>query len=243
MLSLDDIMGIPVHSGRTPEVISYIDGRIAERQSTRIAFLNAHLSNVCSSDPALASRLNDFIVLNDGVGVDIARWMLHGRRFEENLNGTDFTSAFLENTRHDLRVYLFGARADVVRRAAAAITSRWPRHRIVGFHHGFIEPGHAGRLSDTIRSVRADLVLVATGSPRQESWIAENVPVSCGCAMAVGAWFDFVTDTIPRAPEWMRRLRFEWLFRLWLEPRRLARRYLLGNAMFLARLSKARLAG
>lgn len=78
------------------------------------------------------------------------------------------------------------------------------------------------------------------GNPRQEQWISRYVPKLGLCAMAVGAWFDFVSGTVPRAPLWVRQARAEWVYRLCREPRRLAGRYLVGNAVFLTRLAIAR---
>jgi exopolysaccharide biosynthesis WecB/TagA/CpsF family protein len=241
MLKSVDILGIRVQSGPTDGVVAHIDGRLRQRLATRVAFLNAHLSNVCARSEDLRQRLRDFLVLNDGVGLDIARRVLHGERFEENLNGTDFVTAFLDTTAHDLRIFLLGARPDVVARTAQRLVEHWPRHTVVGFHHGFLEEADEQALSSAISGAKPDLVLVGMGNPRQEHWIATHIPALCPCAMAIGAWFDFFSGSIPRAPAWIRRARAEWIYRLWREPDRLAGRYLVGNAVFLARLAAARL--
>jgi alpha-1,3-mannosyltransferase len=240
MLTSVDILGVRVQSGTTPGVIAHIDARLHEGDATRIAFLNAHLANVCARSAALRADLRDFLVLNDGVGLDIACRVLHGARFEENLNGTDFVTAFLDRSALDHRIFLLGARDDVVTSAAARLARRWPRHTVVGVHHGFLQEADEAVLARAIAAARPTLVLVGMGNPRQEQWIAEHVPQLCPCAMAIGAWFDFFSGAMPRAPLWMRRARIEWLYRLWREPRRLARRYVLGNAAFLGRLALAR---
>lgn len=241
MLTSVDILGVRVHSGPVGNVVQHIDGRIQSRDSTRVAFLNAHLSNLASTNSELRGCLDQFLVLNDGVGLDIARRVLHGEPFSENLNGTDFVTNYLDRTVHDLRIYLLGARPEVVAEAGRLIARRWPRHAVVGTHHGFLKEADQDALSATITAARPDLILVGMGNPIQESWIAAHVPGICDNAMAVGAWFDFLTGTVPRAPAWMRRARLEWVFRLCVEPRRLAQRYLVGNAVFLARLGLAKL--
>jgi exopolysaccharide biosynthesis WecB/TagA/CpsF family protein len=240
MLTSVDILGVRVQSGTTPGVVAHIDARLREGDATRVAFLNAHLANVCARSTALRTGLRDFLVLNDGVGLDIARRVLYGTRFDENLNGTDFVTAFLDGTALDHRIFLLGARADVVARAAGQLARRWPRHTLVGFHHGFLQEADEAELARMIAAARPTLVLVGMGNPRQEQWIARHVPGLSPCAMAVGAWFDFFSGTMPRAPLWLRRARLEWLDRLWREPRRLGRRYLVGNAVFLGRLAVAR---
>jgi alpha-1,3-mannosyltransferase len=240
MLTSVDIFGVRVQSGTTPAVISHIDTRLREGDATRVAFLNAHLANVCAHSAALRAGLDNFLVLNDGVGLDIARRVLHGSGFDDNLNGTDFVTAFLDSSAFDHRVFLLGARADVVARAAERLARRWPRHIVAGFHHGFLREAEEAALEQAIAAARPTLVLVGMGNPRQEQWIARHVPGLAPCAMAVGAWFDFFSGTMPRAPFWLRRARLEWLYRLWREPRRLGRRYLIGNAVFLSRLAVAR---
>ncbi|WP_448956241.1 WecB/TagA/CpsF family glycosyltransferase [Labrys neptuniae] len=236
MLTSVDILGIRVHSGETAAVVAHIDDRLRAGVDTRVAFLNAHLSNQCARDDAMRQSLADFLVLNDGVGLDLARWLLHGARFEENLNGTDFVTAFLDQTVHDLKIFLLGARGEVVARTAERLQRQWPRHHVVGFHHGFLDEASESAVAREIARSGADLVLVGMGNPRQERWITQHIPEICPCAMAIGAWFDFYSQSMPRAPLWVRQLRAEWLYRLWREPRRLARRYLVGNSVFLTRL-------
>ena len=87
-------------------------------------------------------------------------------------------------------------------------------------------------------------ILVALGVPRQEKWIVERLtPDHCTVPIAVGALFDLSTGEVPRAPLLLRRARSEWVYRLWREPRRLWRRYIVGNPVFLARVLRQRLTG
>lgn len=241
MLTGIDILGVEVWSGPVDEVIKHIDDRLDNGVTTRVAFLNSNLSNLLSRQAELNERMQEFLVLNDGLGMDIARRILHGNRFVENLNGTDFTSAFLDRTRHQLRIFLLGARPEVIGQTACAISRRWPRHKVTGYHHGFLRPGGGAELTSMIVQARPDIILVGMGNPRQEQWIASNVPEVCTCGIAVGAWFDFITGIVPRAPRWMRAARLEWVFRLIIEPRRLAGRYLIGNLVFLFRVALTRL--
>ena len=84
----------------------------------------------------------------------------------------------------------------------------------------------------------ADLLLVAMGAPRQDLWIQRVLSqLEVRVAIGVGGLFDFYSGRKQRAPQWMREMGMEWAYRLWLEPRRLWRRYLVGNAVFLARVA------
>src|SRR6185295_17459653 len=90
-----------------------------------------------------------------------------------------------------------------------------------------------------IKASGADLLLVAMGNPAQEFWIERHLAATgCRLGIAVGALFDFLAERVSRAPMGLRRLRLEWLYRLALEPGRLWRRYLIGNPLFLARLTR-----
>ena len=90
-----------------------------------------------------------------------------------------------------------------------------------------------------IRAAKPDLLFVAKGVPGQELWIADHrEELACRAAIAVGGLFDFVSGRIPRAPKWMRRCGIEWTFRLYQEPGRMFRRYVVGNPLFLWRIRK-----
>ena len=98
-------------------------------------------------------------------------------------------------------------------------------------------PEQERALADWIRVVWPDIVLVGMGNPRQELWLAQNIPDVCPMGIAVGALFDFQTGKMSRAPVAMRKARLEWMYRLLQEPSRLVGRYLVGNVVFLGRVA------
>lgn len=237
-----NIMGVGVVNARAETAVATIDDEIGRGHRVKLAFLNAHGSNIAARDHDFRSCLNRFMVLNDGIGVDIAARILFGRRFNANLNGTDFIPRYLSTSRHRFRIFLLGGRPGIAERAAAAMKLRdWP-HDVVGFHHGYFAPTDIPAVLRTVRASGADLLLVALGNPDQEKFVEQHFSAfNCELAICVGALFDFLAGAAPRAPRVMRRVGLEWLFRLILEPARLWRRYLLGNVVFLARLARARL--
>ena len=103
------ILGIRVASLRRDEAISLLTRMIRNRTFTKVSFLNAHNANIACSDKEFAAVLNDFLVLADGIGVDIAARWLYGAPFPDNLNGTDFVPAFLQASTRPLTVGLLGA--------------------------------------------------------------------------------------------------------------------------------------
>ncbi len=202
-----------------------------------LGIANAHTLNVAYEDPSYRSCLQGFDrVVNDGAGIAMAAAM-QGQEIPFNLNGTDlFPKLFAEwpETAPPLKLFLYGAHELSNRGAAEAIEARFPRVRVVGCVHGFVDPEREAL--PQIRASGADLLLVALGQPRQEIFLATHrgeldVRLACG----VGALFDFLSGRVPRAPGWMRKARMEWVYRLIREPRRMFARYVIGNPKFLRR--------
>ncbi len=226
------------------EALARLHKACDSRAGLRVAFANAHLINLAVDAPEYSRLLSGFLVLPDGIGVELGSRLLHGEAFPANLNGTDFTPLLLASAPRALTVALVGARPGVAEKAARALAALDPRHRIEAFSDGYFDAADEARLLDRLERERPDVLLVAFGNPLQERWIASRIDGRhCAVALGVGALFDFLAGETKRAPAWVRAARLEWLWRLGLEPGRLWRRYVLGNPLFLARMLKARLKG
>jgi exopolysaccharide biosynthesis WecB/TagA/CpsF family protein len=150
----------------------------------------------------------------------------------------------LRETRQAHRIFLFGGRPGVAERARDVLAAASPRHQFVGVRHGYFAPSEADAVAAEIRAGAATLLLVALGNPAQEFWIARNLEATgARLAFGVGALFDFLAGEVSRAPAAIRKARLEWAWRLALEPKRLFRRYVLGNPLFLMRVARERLLG
>lgn len=208
---------------------SQIYRQLALGRRTELFFANTNFVVTCKD---FASRFNDpsITVVNDGIGMDLAARLMHGRRFQENLNGTDFIPRLLRGSPLPLRVFLFGARPEVVREASRAVEGRFGQE-VVGALSGY-EIDDA-TVCERIRAAKPDVVLVALGNPLQERWILDHAQaLPPALYVGVGALFDFLADRAVRAPTWMRKVRLEWLFRLAQEPRRLWKRYTIDAVKF-----------
>ena len=237
-----NILGAMVASLSWTDGLALLNRLVCEHLFTPVGFLNAHSANVASADTRFLEALDHFLMLPDGIGVDIAARMLYGAPFPSNLNGTDFIPALLEDIPTPLSVGLLGASSQNVQAAAQALARRAPQHRYTVIHDGFFHREEEAGVLDAIEALHPDMLLVAMGVPRQEMWINANITERhCTMPVAVGALFDFLSGAIPRAPSWMRRLRLEWVYRLALEPMRLWRRYILGNPLFLVRVMRQKM--
>lgn len=201
-----------------------------------LAYVNAHTLNLAVHDQDLRGALNrSALVMNDGLGVSLAARM-RGERFPENLNGSDFTVQLLKlSAARGWGVFLLGGEPGVAETAADRLSQRIEHLRIVGTCHGFTGE-RDDLLAQRVRDAGTELLVVAFGSPRQETWIDRNLKATGALiGVGVGAFLDFSAGKVVRAPRWMNVLGVEWCFRLLQEPRRLWRRYIVGNPVFLLR--------
>lgn len=238
-----NVLGVEISVARQREAIEFLLARLKAGLATRVAFANANLLTTLSSQAGGAALLRDFLVLNDGIAVDLASFALYRSWFPENLNGTDLLPALLQAAPAGTRVFLYGATPDVLAKTAALLAERYGC-MVCGAVDGFSgAPPEA--IAAQAAEARPDMVLVALGNPLQEEWIAAHAAeVRAPLMIGVGALFDFLTGAVPRAPAAMRRLRLEWLYRWAQEPARLRRRYTIGIARFSGLvLRQARLRG
>jgi len=230
------VLGVPFSALSFEGAVAQIRTMIARGGAHQVVIANAHTLNLASRDPEYHRILREAaLVLRDGVGVELAA-LLQRRRLPYNFVGTDFIPRLLAHL-SDVRprVFLYGAAPGVAEAAAQVLATRCPGVHVVGTEHGFGDRGAAVR---RVAASQADLTLVALGNPLQEKWIAAHLPrLGTRVAIGVGALFDYLAGRVRRAPRWVLALRSEWVFRLLVEPRRLWRRYLFGNCVFLWRVA------
>lgn len=232
-----NVFGFDISNVSKTEAASSLVRNARQSKQTCVAFLNADCINKSYSDPEYRRILRTFDVLySDGVGM---RWAtkLQGQELVDNVNGTDLFPVLLDELASKGRsIFLLGGRPGRAAKVADYIKSEFPGVSARGSHHGYLNKENSDSVIKQINDAKADVLLVAMGAPRQERWIAEhkgeiNVPVMLG----VGGLFDYFSGAIPRAPSWIRSLSLEWVWRLAMEPRAKAYRYLVGNPLFLAR--------
>jgi hypothetical protein len=198
-----------------------------------LAFVNAHAMNAAAiSMKFFDALISADLLLRDGIGMAILLRLLN-QPPGLNLNGTDLIPKILRQY-GGRTIALFGTQDPYLKSARAAVASRIaPGARCIGAH-GFLDTASYVRLAAAHRPA---IIVLGMGMPRQEEVaVALRAAVGFSCLIVCGgAIIDFLGNKTSRAPLWVRRAGFEWLFRLALEPRRLFRRYVVGNPLFLAR--------
>ncbi len=176
------------------------------------------------------------LILADGASISLAARM-NGRKLPDRIPGVDlFQRLCKEAAKLGLRVFLLGGRPGSAEEAVIKLQEHFPGLLISTYCPplGFEESDEEQRrISDAVRAVRPHLLFAAFGAPKQERWMYESgralgVPVCVG----VGGAFEMVAGRVRRAPLWVQRLGCEWIHRLIMEPRRMWRRYLIGNCQF-----------
>lgn len=235
------ILGVGVCKLTGDQALQVVEGLAAEDSSQMLAYVNAHTLNLAARDNELLGALSrSSLVMNDGFGLSLAARM-RSERFPENLNGSDFTVRLLElAATNGWGIFLLGGEPGVAETAASRLVERIDGLRIVGTCHGFTAESD-DLLAKRVRNAGAAMLIVAFGSPGQETWIDRNLAATGALiGVGVGAFLDFSAGKVVRAPRWMNVLGIEWCFRLAQEPRRLWLRYIVGNPLFLLRVWRDR---
>ncbi len=208
---------------------------------TKVAFVNADCVNKYVKNKRYYSALTQADhVFADGIGMRLAvRW--HKARLLDNVNGTDlFVPLCKQLSEQRKRVFLYGGSKAVVSRVAERLKIEFPELAVVGAVDGFSLMSDAKAVCDQINASEADIIFVAKGAPLQECWVQENAHyLRAKVAIGVGGLFDFYSGHVSRAPIWVRELSLEWVWRLLMQPKAKATRYLLGTPLFLARVLKS----
>lgn len=205
---------------------------VEQREAAQHVVLNAAKVVMMADVPELRTIVRQCALVNaDGQSVVWAARLL-GHRVPERVAGIDLMHRLLQRAeKAGWPVYFLGARQEVLDRCISACEAAYPALVIAGAHHGYFTDDAA--MADAVRESGARLLFVGISSPRKELFLAEQRDrLGPLLAVGVGGAFDVVAGLTRRAPVWMQRTGLEWLYRFMQEPRRMWRRYLVGNLRF-----------
>jgi N-acetylglucosaminyldiphosphoundecaprenol N-acetyl-beta-D-mannosaminyltransferase len=241
------ILGVGVDPISVVELHAKILKTVRNGDHAPILNVNVHALNLCYRDPALSTFFNAApVVFCDGAGVMLAARILGGR-IPERITYADWAwqlASFAES--EGISLFFLGGRPGIAQKAATRLLVRHPELRIVGVRHGYFDhtPGSPENeaVLEAINAVRPDILLLGFGMPLQERWLMYNWDrIDARVALTGGAVFDYVSGELARGPRFLTDNGFEWLARLLIEPKRLWRRYMFGNFLFLLRILNQRL--
>ncbi|MGN7476662.1 WecB/TagA/CpsF family glycosyltransferase [Solibacillus silvestris] len=181
------------------------------------------------------------VVYVDGMGVIYAQKFLKLHPAKERIATTDLFPALVEvlhNCNSDIRIFLLGGEKDTAKRVKNNMLKKYPKVNIVGTHHGYFNKmEESANVINLINSLNVDILFVGFGNPVQEKWVHSHFDfLQANTVITCGGLFDYYSNNVKRAPLFMQKLGFEWLYRFLQEPRRLYRRYIFGNVSYLSKV-------
>ncbi len=220
-----DILGTPVDCVTMADALAFADEMTADGRPHSIVAVNPEKVMRAQTDPALLDRLKAAdLLIPDGIGVVIAAKLLHHASLERVPGAELMPLLCAQAAAHRQSVFLYGAKPDVVDRAAVALVRTYPGLHVAGTQHGFLPDGQMPALIKRINASGATMLFVALGSPRQEEWIMQHLPtLTVSIIQGVGGTFDVLAGTAQRAPALWRTCHLEWLYRLLSNPARAPR--------------------
>lgn len=236
------LLGVRMHPWSMKETVDEINRRISNHNFTQHVVVNvAKLVNM-QKDLTLRESVENCDIINiDGMGVVFGARIL-GHEIPERVSGVDLFHQLLSmSATENYSVYLLGATGDVVSATVKKVKTLYPGLNVAGYHHGYFWDDEKA-VVDKIKKSGAQLLFVAITSPKKENFInrwQDSLGVSF--VMGVGGTFDVVAGKVKRAPLWMQNSGLEWLYRVLQEPRRMWKRYLYTNTVFIWMLFKAKI--
>lgn len=233
------IFGIELIVKPKTELIKLIISKIKESKKNKFCYLDANHINLALKDKKYLDILNkNTINYPAGVGIILASKILFKNPIYENTSTLNIIdNIFYECQKNNWSIYLLGAKKEIVKKAVLNIKYKYPQINISGFHHGYFE--NSEEIIKDINNKQPKILFVSMGPPKQEIWVNNNFKqLNVDNIWFVGALFDVLSKQHPRAPLWIQNIWMEWLYRLILEPKRLWKRYLIGNIIFLFNILK-----
>jgi N-acetylglucosaminyldiphosphoundecaprenol N-acetyl-beta-D-mannosaminyltransferase len=239
-----EVLGVPVDAVTMTEAIAHFHDRIRSRDQGYVVFCTVSTILEARRDPSLMSAIKDAsLVTPDGMPLV---WLgsRRGARIER-VYGPDLMRNLMAACGPDIRHFFYGGTPEVLDKMIARLKAAYPDLVVAGAHaphFGPLTPDTIRRDAALIGRAEPDVIWVGLGHPKQEMWMRESrVLLDAPMLAGVGAAFDFLAGVKTEAPLWLRKMGLQWLHRLLSEPRRLWRRYLVGNTVFVLLVLKERL--
>ncbi|MEM6845180.1 MAG: WecB/TagA/CpsF family glycosyltransferase [Bacteroidota bacterium] len=237
-----DLLGCQVSYGSYPEVLRNIIDLAASGQSSYVCFANVHMLYEANHNEDFRQVVNQAnLVCPDGRPLSVLMRLRYGIKQERTCGMDLFPDILRETARRGLSVFFYGSTEELLNQVCDKALETYPTLTIAGAYSPPFRPltvEEDAEVVDMINHSGADLVFVSLGCPKQEQWMQQHQSKINACMLGLGQAFRTFAGIEKRLPTWARNLSLEWLYRLWLEPRRLAKRYLVGNSWFLLKSLK-----
>ncbi|MDH0427965.1 WecB/TagA/CpsF family glycosyltransferase [Stutzerimonas stutzeri] len=235
--TVSPVIGAPIDSVSWSQALARLSGWAAARQSRYVCICNVHSVVTARQDQTFAKVIREAdMATPDGAPV---AWLMRrlGVASQERINGPDLMWYYCAGAaQRNESIYLYGGQQSTLDILQRKLLEQFPGLKIAGAYSPPYRPLSAEEDETVVEAINASgagTVWVSLGCPKQEMWMAEHRGRINAVMIEVGAAFDYHAGTIQRAPLWMQRNGLEWLHRVCSEPRRLWKRYLVTNTLFI----------
>lgn len=233
-----NILGTDITSASYQDIINTISGRLQKKEKFSFHNVNASILLKYLKDREFRKSLDSFTCLySDGTGMYLASRFCYGKKgLKQRVTGTDLYSYILDYANSNkLKCFFYGGSKESVNLLPGVLKNKYPEIIVSGIIPRTTEIKN--EIAEEIKNSKPEVLFVGLGTPYQENWIAEysdfiNVPVQ----IAVGSGLEFISGAKKRAPAFFLKSGLEWLYRIYLEPGRLWKRYLFGIPIFIFKI-------
>lgn len=230
-----DIFGCNVAAVDMMETLEEIENIIENRKLTQHVVINAGKVVLMNKDSKLKKIVSECPIINaDGQSIIWASKFL-GKPLPERVAGIDLMEELIKlSAQKGYGIFFFGATEDVVKNVVTHYENLYPDLRVSGYRNGYFSKEDIPKIVSDMKKSNADILFVAFSSPNKEYWLADNIKdINIPFCMGVGGSFDVIAGKTTRAPKWMQEIGLEWFYRFIQEPKRMWKRYLVGNSTFI----------
>ena len=211
------IFNVPVNITSYKEIIDTVSKKIKSNKKYSVVSINLNKIICANESTEIMKIIKSFdCFIPDGISIVRA-----SDKINDRITGIDLFNRICEE--HDkigAKIFLYGAKEEIVTAAKMNLQEKYKGIQIVGYENGYVK--NNDDLISKINNSSANIVFIAMGSPKQEKWIYENrAAVNANILIGVGGTFDIVSGKLKRAPNWIRKMGIEWLYRMLKEPKRL----------------------
>lgn len=230
-----NLYGCEVAALNMNDTLKEIQRRIDEKVVTQHVVINAGKVVLMNKDKKLADIVKSCPIINaDGQSIVWASRILR-KPVPERIAGVDLMQELLKlSSNKGYRVYFFGATQEVITKLVNKIKKQYPKLEIAGYRNGYFNEEDEVEIIEDMKNSNADILFVGFSSPKKEYWLNKNIDsINIPFSMGVGGSFDVIAGKTKRAPSWMQKVGLEWFYRFIQEPKRMWKRYLVGNSKFI----------
>lgn len=230
------LFNIDVDNLTMSETLDLITQNIKDKKQIHHCVINAGKVVAMQHNAELFESVASADLINaDGMGIVYASRFL-GKTLKERVTGIDLMIHLLSICgREGYTAYFLGAKKEIVEAVVNTVRQKYGEQVVAGYRDGYFSPEEEATIAQEINESKANILFVAITSPKKENFLHRHKDAlkDVNFIMGVGGSFDVIAGKVKRAPVWMQNIGLEWFYRFIQEPRRMWKRYMLGNTKFI----------